>query len=58
LYQAVILQRQKRRLYERIYERILCISIYEGHSIIKDTNSCGGKTVGERVIILSEQKVV
>jgi len=22
-------------------------NIYEGHSIIKDTNSCGGKTVGK-----------
>jgi len=29
--------------------------IYEGHSIIKDTNSCGGKTFGERVMILLEQ---
>jgi len=38
-----------------IYGHILYISIYESHSIIKDTNSCGGKTVGERVTILSEQ---
>jgi len=27
--------------------------IYENHSIIKDTSSCGGKTVDERVIIVS-----
>jgi len=33
----------------------LFLDLYEGHSIIKDTNSCVGKTVDERVMILSEQ---
>jgi len=28
--------------------------MYKDHSI-KDTNSCGDKTVGERIMILSEQ---
>jgi len=31
--------------------------IYEGHSIIKDTNSYRGKIVDEKVMIFSEQLV-
>jgi len=31
--------------------------IYEDHSIIKDTSNYEGKTIGERVMILSEQLV-
>jgi len=31
------------------------ILILKDHSIIKNTNDCGSKTVGEKVMILSEQ---
>jgi len=39
---------------QNYFSKKKCVK-YEDYSIIKDTNSCESKTVGERIMILSEQ---